>query len=242
MGFVRKKERKEEGHVKHILRIMAVFAAVMLNAGCVFADTNANEIDPDETISLTVILQEDEEAFCNIGITIYRAADVEVHAGTAVYIPLIGGIDYDGMSASENEAAAAALCEEDLSGLESYTGVTDQDGKVVFADLEAGAWLIVQTSGEDSCRFSPFLAFAPQCGADQNWTYDVTAYPKSGTAEVVSQTSGVKTGDSDFMLICLVVFLIAAGSAGTWTCVRVAADSRSRSAAEKRLMQVKSEV
>ena len=195
--------------MKKFLTAVTGLLVLLFCTVCAAADTTAAEIDPAEEISLTVVLEDDGDAAENIDAAIYRVADVEVDAGGVIYTALIGGIDYDGMTASGNEAAAQALSAEDLSGLESYSGVTDQEGKILFENLSAGAWLVLQTSGEDTYQFAPFIAFAPQCSLDGSWIYVVTAYPKSGSAESVSKTTGVKTGDIGWPYACAAILLFA---------------------------------
>lgn len=58
------------------------------------------------------------------------------------------------------------------------SGITDQNGKLVMADLEQGVWLVGQTSTKSYGTVQPFLIAVPYMVDGQTWLYDVTTETK----------------------------------------------------------------
>lgn len=91
------------------------------------------------------------------------------------------GIDLDKLVyAADWEKAALKLSEqtEVLETLSSINGITDQNGKLTFSDIELGMYLIIQDGKSEYGIVAPFLAVIPyfEEGIQNN---DLTVQPKA---------------------------------------------------------------
>lgn len=141
-----------------------------------------------------------EHKMAGIELELHRAADLTViNGGSSTYTLTAdfaaSEVVFDGMSSSESNQAAKALkaiaVEKSLKG---QRAVTDANGKVVFADLEPGMYLVMQADGANLEPFytgmDPYLVSVPQ-GEKQAgsyvWNYEVDTLPKT---EISQKTLG----------------------------------------------------
>ena len=136
-------------------------------------------IDLDEPTSLTI-----KYPCAGATFRIYRVADV---SETGVYTLTGDFEDYPVSLRPSSQAGWRRLADTlagyvDLDGLRPFdSGKTNSRGRLTFSDLEPGLYLVIGREFiEDGYVYTPrpFLAALPGLDEDDNWTPDVTAYPK----------------------------------------------------------------
>lgn len=141
-----------------------------------------------------------EHKMAGIALELHRVADLTViNGGSSTYTLTAdfaaSKVVFDGMSSSESNQAAKALkaiaVEKSLKG---QRAVTDANGKVVFADLEPGMYLVMQADGANLEPFytgmDPYLVSVPQGESQAGsyvWNYEVDTLPKM---EISQKTLG----------------------------------------------------
>ena len=152
-------------------------------------------------------------------ISVFRVAGLTVKHGAAYYKTLTAfeelKVSFENMTAEESnrvaEKFAGVIDKKDISG---ETGVSGSNGRVRFADLEPGVYL-VRLDGYDSSdsgytAMDPFLVLVPgidRTGSSNKWLTDVRAVPKlvirpADTAEVdysvIKKIEGKSDADETF--------------------------------------------
>lgn len=94
------------------------------------------------------------------------------------------GVSLDELKASEQKETAEALYTfARNNGVQGRTATTDQEGRVTFASLEEGLYLVAPageiTAGDNRFRSAPFLAEVPEVDETGAALYDVTVEPKT---------------------------------------------------------------
>lgn len=151
----------------------------------------ADKIIPDQDITLTVSYMDMDEPVPNAKYEIYKVADVDEYARMTLtgdfekYRGQVSGLD-DPESIQDNGEWLAIA-----STLKGYvlidklapvaSGVTDENGKLVFTGLKSGLYLVIgfRTTVENFYTYSavPFMAFLPGL-VENDWEYNVTVVPK----------------------------------------------------------------
>lgn len=145
--------------------------------------TPTGEVDPD--VSGTPLQ--------GVGFTIYKIDDVDLNTN-------------EGLAAAAGLTPGQFLQGSEVTGATEVRGeqTTDVDGKITYADLEIGAYLVVETSPKEGYTpAAPFIAFVPMTAGNAeaggtSWNYDVHAYPKNyeNTATKEVEDSNMNAGDT----------------------------------------------
>ena len=136
-----------------------------------------------------------------VELSFYRIAGAEVRDGQVAYVPSPGLEAFDkvlnnGLTEGGNSETAGQI---DGSGnldalLYGSAQKTDAEGKAVFAELEAGMYLVKQTAAKSGYyTMEPFLIPVPMMEADgSGWKYAIEARPK-----IERHTGGDRPGGGD---------------------------------------------
>lgn len=151
-----------------IITILAIMLIAQFSS-IIYAST----IDTSKTASLTIIEYEnaygtDKDSSQNVPLP-----------GVEITIYKINDENYN-MSATQLESQLS----DGTINLPSQTLTTGTDGKIQFANLELGRYLVVQTNSPTnvSVKMESFLIDLPMTSNDgTNWIYDVTVEPKNTT-------------------------------------------------------------
>lgn len=176
---------------KGIKRLIAVLLIVsFVAAGSVIA--YAAPVDPSRPSSLTLQYQHNGTYYEGLSISVYRIGDVNSDGNFSLtgkfknYSVKINGVT----SQSEWKTIAATLSAYIASdGLSpDLTAVTDEKGIVSWKNIPPGLYLTlsVRAEGEGVVTiFEDFLTAIPYPSGNGTYNYDVTAYPKCTTEEIV---------------------------------------------------------
>lgn len=223
----------------HSGRLFAALAAV-LTALCLAAfpvHAAVNNVPPlsgqKASLELRFIFNDNKtrKAIPGAAFTLYRVADLSVSGNAAVFTPLAPfqahQVDYDHLSASGSEDAAAAFAKLAGKAAPAAKATTDANGTARFSALPYGMYLVVQTGASGQAvayeKVDPFLAMVPE-GIDQGdghseWDYYAVVYPKTTVkaktnpgAPGKTKTSRVKTGDTTSLFELVGAALIASAA------------------------------
>lgn len=133
-------------------------------------------------------------------ISIFQVAGLTVKHGAAYYKPLEDFADtdivFEDMTAEESNKAALKFADiADQKDIPGKSGISGSDGRVMFADLEPGVYLVrLDRYGSEKgyTAMDPFLVLVPgidSSGSSNRWITEVKAVPKldihpSDTAKV----------------------------------------------------------
>ena len=172
--------------------------AFLINMGFV-AKADAASFDASKTCSLKLSYTQENIAFSDIEVKIYRVAEyledgtyslTETFADYPVKIHNVSSQKEWKDCAYTLEAYTAA------DGIaETQLGVTDEVGNVTFENLQTGLYLVagVRAFTEDvRVSYAPFMIFLPTPEGDEGYTYDMTAKPKSVSVEPNAYYSVIK--------------------------------------------------
>ena len=172
-------------------RLLLLFAALCLMILPISARTTVN---PDADCSLTLTYAYGETAFEGLDISLHGIARFEKDGSL---IPEEAHTDHlpdlNAIASQEewNEVASTVSAYLVANPLpESAKGTTDAEGKVSFAGLKPGIYLVSGAQGDMEggyCRFDAFCISIPGLDGEENWIYDVTANPKSVFHEVLPE-------------------------------------------------------
>ena len=162
---------------KRVLLILCV--AVLL--GAMTVTTHAAQIpDYDRLGSISITMSYRNEPVSGGTLTLYRVADIHEEDGNLsfVYTEEFSDceIPLDDLTKSDIPTALAKIAKD--NSLKGITKTVDKKGKVSFADLELGLYLLVQLKAAPGYNaVSPFLVSVPgQEGG--TYVYDVDGSPK----------------------------------------------------------------
>lgn len=115
--------------------------------------------------SITVNLKELETPKSDVAFKVYKVGEWNGAEGQWTLVENLsdtGIIFADLVYASEWDAAAMKLSKQDtLETLSEISGMTDENGTLVFSNLELGIYLVVQNGESEYGIVSPFLAALP---------------------------------------------------------------------------------
>ena len=144
----------------------------------------AEALDPERPCSMELRYASEGEGFPGLEIAICRVARANPDGTFDLVAPWDGfGANIHGITAqSEWRTAASTLRAGYVSGqlTPDRTAVTDEEGKVVFSELETGLYLILGVRAENDkgiWEFEDFLLYLPSPGED-GYRYDIQALPK----------------------------------------------------------------
>lgn len=163
---------------KRVLLLLCV--ALLISALSVTAYA-AGTPDYDRLGSISITMTYRDTVVSGGTLTLYRVADVHVDGGnhSFAYTEEFAGceIPLEDLSKSDLPAALAKIVKDD--SLKGVTKTIDKNGKVSFADLELGLYLLVQLKAAPGYKtVSPFLVSVPGKDSDGSYIYDVDGSPK----------------------------------------------------------------
>lgn len=149
---------------------------------------HADEIDLSQTGSLTIKVHDGSTPVPGGALTIYKAGDI-VKDEDGDYIFVLTD-EFAGSKIPLTNTSSRAVCVSlyDYAQNNSIAGTrvtVPDDATVVFKNVEAGLYLVAQTTAADGYEaMAPFLISMPYWSEEeQAYTYDVSAYPKSDPAK-----------------------------------------------------------
>ena len=168
-----------------LARICALLLSCLLLCSTAFA---AGSIDTGKTCSLTV----DYHGFSDVEFSLYRVASIS----TAEQFTLTGDfarypVSVNGLNSAGWNALASTLTS--YVGMDAIqplnTGKTSAGGRLTFANLQTGLYLVIGKSHTESDGWiytpMPFLVSLPgRTVGGGGWNYDVTATPKYSRVQV----------------------------------------------------------
>lgn len=200
---------KKMGKVLAVLLTTWILAFSSTVSGWADVSGTLPDIDTDKPLSLTVICSYTDEQTVTLldgaTVVICKVADVKVANGAAEYTLADGftesGVTFDNMTASESNEAAKKFAEIAAAGnIDTVTGITDGEGKVVFNNLEAGIYLVRETDASGTAakysKFDPYLVMLPAAETSQSgttWTYEEISYPKTTVTKTSQPDNGGNT-------------------------------------------------
>ena len=162
------------------------------------------------SLNLTV-QQTDEDGkttpLTGVKLELYRVADVSFDGNVHFVLTSSmssAGYDFDSFkNASEWYSAAEKLAEvAAASSVKPVEAVSDEQGKVVYSDMEEGMYLVIGAA-ESSVKVTPMLLTVPFASTEEGWIYDVQAYPKaekSNTAGIIVEKRLYRINPNTFEL------------------------------------------
>lgn len=154
----------------------------------------AQPVEPDHGASLTLRVTESFGGIPGVRFDVYRVAAVDAHGA----FTLLAGYDAGDTDINHVEGAqawaqlAASLAAQ--TGEPTATGLTDQKGEAVFADVETGLYLAVGHPvefGGMAYDFAPFMVSVPG-KADGVWDYAPVAEVKHTQTSLIRDLRIVK--------------------------------------------------
>lgn len=162
--------------MKRIKCIILMFVMLFMSSVSVYAENNIVDFSRKGTIDITLSEEEDIKV-SGAEITIYKVADAGVNNSNLEFV-------YDDdLSTCKEDLDKGNITNEVVncvtsSDLVSYSGVTDEEGRVHFDNLDLGLYLVSQTNQvEGYSKVSPFTVMIPQV-QDNSWIYEIEATPK----------------------------------------------------------------
>lgn len=174
--------------------LTAVLLCVVMCFSLLSVSASALSLDKKGSISITCLDRETKQSVAGAVFRLYRIADAFVENDSLNY-RYTDDFASSGMEMGNFSDAylpihlmAYAL----LNDVQHIEKISAADGKVIFSDLAAGAYLVVPMgAGEGYLRPSPFIVLVPmQDTALNQWVYDIDASPK---VEADKDSSGEKT-------------------------------------------------
>lgn len=161
-------------------RIRSMIALLVVLVLCCFS-VYAHEV-PDEsrTGTITVEMTYNGNAVLGGELTAYRIGEIHEDDGNFSFVKTVAMAEFpqsyeDINSAELAKEIAAFVAQQEIP---PYASAQNSDGKAVFADLELGLYLIVQT--ERSAGYEPlnsFLVSVPMCESG-HYIYEINAEGK----------------------------------------------------------------
>lgn len=184
------KNRIKQGKVFRSL--LAVLMLVAMLVTCMFQTVLAEDYTAGKKGSFTLILQETDEngnstPIADVGLKLYKVGSVRfdgnVHFVTDSALESTG-IDFDTVESADDwynyaEILSTAVEKAGITGTEM---TSDQQGNIVYSNLEEGMYLIVQSDPNGKVTVAPMLLSMPFVVEGQGWTYNVQAYPKASVS------------------------------------------------------------
>lgn len=172
--------------------LAAVLAAALCLCQAAFAAESAG-IDPERDTTLSIDLEgQDKKAT----MALYRIGQWDGSLGAYVLNDTFAGsgVDLaelmagDGMTTQEMEDACAALVAyAHENGIQALETKDTEGGKLQFAAVPNGFYLVAQAGDDSTFRVAPFFTTLPLL-EDGVWDYAVEAHPKNAAVPVVPPT------------------------------------------------------
>ena len=188
-----KQKKKKFKMWNKLLAFLGMF--VMLTC-CLAGTVQAGSYEAGKKGSLNLTVQQTDKdgkttPLTGVKLELYRVADVSFDGNVHFILTSSmssAGYDFDSFkNASEWYSAAEKLAEvAAASSVKPVEAVSDEQGKVVYSDMEEGMYLVIGAA-ESSVKVTPMLLTVPFASTEEGWIYDVQAYPKAEK----SNTAGI---------------------------------------------------
>lgn len=173
-----------------LMKCLFLFITLFLvGNNVVYAELSDHVIDFTKKGKLEVTLKDSDETNSIVGaeISLYYVASVSTDGNKLVYNYTNDFTNCSGdLSDLTNEGLTSAIKQcvtEDVQAVQS--GITNDEGVVVFNDLELGLYLVKQTNKVTGySEIDPFLIKLPK-EVENKWTYEISAEPKVDIYQVV---------------------------------------------------------
>lgn len=160
---------------KYFLVIILMFFCI----NKVSATTNDNIVDFTKKGTIKIILNElnEDTTVSNASITIYKLADAISKNSNLSFNY------HESLLPHEKDIKDGNITNELLkivkdNDIPSYNKTTNDNGIVIFNNLDLGLYLVTQTNTvEGYSKLSPFLVYIPK-DVDNKWTYNIESTPK----------------------------------------------------------------
>lgn len=177
---MRDKMKKEKVRIKKLLAIVTMLVALVAVSAPLTVRAERELPDLDKKGSISISFQYEGKALSGGTVSLYTVALAEENDGDYTFVYTNGfencGIDLGNLK----DSSLAGELEGKISKSTKSTSKEVESGKVEFADLKPGVYLIKQT--EESSEYktiSSFLVSIPQTQEeDGKYSYDVDATPK----------------------------------------------------------------
>lgn len=173
---------KRKPELQWIGLILILLFLIRTNAVTAYAAEELPDLARRGTISLTLQDKKNQKSVSGGELTLYQAAELELQDGKLQYRYMNGfessGIGEEDLTKSETAERMAEMVSASTKGTAQTISET---GTVVFSDLPAGLYLMVQTKASSGYEpISAFLVSLPQ-QTEEGWSYQVDAAPKVET-------------------------------------------------------------
>lgn len=160
--------------------VWLLIAVLLLGTPMGIYAAGSEELDLTQTGSIEVTMKQEEMVVPGGTLTLYRVGEIQQQNGQYGF-GLVGdfadsGVSLDDITAPELAEGLAAFAQAD----KGETLQIDENGNVMFDDLELGLYLVVQyDAAEGYENVSPFLVTVP-VHINGSYIYQVDATPKVG--------------------------------------------------------------
>lgn len=172
-------------YIKQISLILASILCILCVNETVFAE-NFSKIDLGKkgSVSVTLLQRNTNKAISKVPFALYNVGNIE-YSGNSLGFVYNEKFENAGMTLNDLQAEGLAdyladyAAENNISG---ETKKTDEQGKIVWDNLELGLYLVVQTENiQGKYTTEPFLVSVPIRESNgEGWIYNVDASPKIG--------------------------------------------------------------
>ena len=179
-------------------KLLAFLGMFVMLTGCLAGTVQAGSYEAGKKGSLNLTVQQTDEdgkttPLTGVKLELYRVADVSFDGNVHFVLTSSmssAGYDFDSFkNASEWYSAAEKLAEvAAASSVKPVEAVSDEQGKVVYSDMEEGMYLVIGAA-ESSVKVTPMLLTVPFASTEEGWIYDVQAYPKAENSVVVDDNT-----------------------------------------------------
>lgn len=193
-------------------KLLAFLGMFVMLTGCLAGTVQAGSYEAEKKGSLNLTVQQTDEdgkttPLTGVKLELYRVADVSFDGNVHFVLTSSmssAGYDFDSFkNASEWYSAAEKLAEvAAASSVKPVEAVSDEQGKVVYSDMEEGMYLVIGAA-ESSVKVTPMLLTVPFASTEEGWIYDVQAYPKaekSNTAGIIVEKRLYRINPNTFEL------------------------------------------
>jgi len=146
---------------------------------------NAAEVLELALSTLTVEIKYEGTPLPDLKIAVCRVAAAMQDGGSITFESTAAfaaaNADYSNLTAEKNVALAADLDAYAIANsIPRSSGITNNSGRVSFANLSVGLYLVAQLDGEDSeYLIDPYLVLVPSTRDGRSWDYNVLSHPKT---------------------------------------------------------------
>lgn len=168
-------------------KLLAFLGMFVMLTGCLAGTVQAGSYEAGKKGSLNLTVQQTDEdgkttPLTGVKLELYRVADVSFDGNVHFVLTSSmssAGYDFDSFkNASEWYSAAEKLAEvAAASSVKPVEAVSDEQGKVVYSDMEEGMYLVIGAA-ESSVKVTPMLLTVPFASTEEGWDLRCTGLSK----------------------------------------------------------------